>query len=144
MERPQVRGYSRPSHNLEARDFATIISKVPPLTQMGAVCLICGKFVGLLAVPAVFIPALNSLAIFLVCSWGGLVFCAIALCSYEHFREKKVSDNQEKMALISELLHENPGLRHQLKDELEEEEQRRYQLDEPCETSRVIRLYQQR
>lgn len=140
MQRAQVRGYSYPQKNLDINGIGAMISKTPPLTQMGAVCLICGKFFGLLAIPAVFIPELNCLAIFLVCTWGGLVFSAIALCSYEHFREKKVDNEAEKLAFISELLHENPGLREQLKDDpglLE----RSYELDEACQSRQVIRLY---
>ncbi|HDS16977.1 MAG TPA: hypothetical protein ENN66_10330 [Proteobacteria bacterium] len=119
MSRPRVRGYNHPGQDLKIDDIASLISKVPPLTQLGALCLISGKFVGLLAIPVVFIPALNSLAIFLVITWGGLVFTSIALCSYEHFREKKTSTEKEKLDLINNLIDESPSLRTMLVDELQ-------------------------
>ena len=135
------RGYQPQRRNLEINDITSMINKTPALTQMGAVCLICGKFVGLLAIPCVFIPELNCLAVFLLCSWGGLVFSSIALCSYEHFREKKIDGEQEKLAFISDLLHERPELKKHLADSLQEEEPK-YELEDVCQSQKVIRLYQ--
>ncbi|NPA25959.1 MAG: hypothetical protein GXO34_09050 [Deltaproteobacteria bacterium] len=120
MNKPSVRGY-QPAYGPHARqqtDIISIIASIPPLTRVGGLCLIAGKFVGLLAIPAVFIPSLNAIGIILVITWGALVFTAIVLCSYEHFRSRKVENETEKMALIKELIAENPSLREQLSESL--------------------------
>ena len=132
-----VTGYRNHRAPLNVNDLEKIINQVPVLTKLGGACLVCGKFVGVLAIPAVFIPELNSLAIFLVISWGGLVFTSIALCSYEHFRKKSVQTDEEKLALINDLIYENPNLRHQLEQEIEHDNE---PAGEVREQQNIIRL----
>ncbi|MBN2808292.1 MAG: hypothetical protein JXR80_02235 [Deltaproteobacteria bacterium] len=141
MSRPQVRGYKNSYSSLNITDIGKIIEEIPTLTKLGGVCLVTGKFVGILAIPAVFIPALNSLAIFLVITWGGLVFTSIALCSYEHFREKKICTDQEKIALVKQLLSENQDLREHLASTLQNDAPaNKYQLEDHYESRKVINL----
>jgi hypothetical protein len=121
MNQISVSRYGHRQPRLQAKDFENMFNQTPVLTRLGGACLVCGKFVGLMAIPAVFIPALNSIAIFLVITWGGLVFTCIALCSYEHFRKKSIQTNSEKLELINDLVFENPDLRRQLTDRLGEE-----------------------
>ena len=148
MNRPQIRGYRpqvkgyRPAYSpLNVSDIGSMIEAIPTLTKIGGVCLVTGKFFGVLAIPAVFIPALNSVAIFLVIAWGGLVFTSIALCSYEHFREKKVETKSEKMAILNQFISKNPALREQLASEFEQDKAAgKYQIDEHYESQKVIYL----
>ena len=149
MNRPRISGY-QPVHGSgqNQADLAGIISKLPTLTKIGGGCLIAGKFVGLLAIPAVFIPALHSIGIILIITWGSLVFASIVLCSYEHFRQKKTSGSREqKLALIQELLAESPNLREELASTLELEEAYRNNSatsredDEDYELPKVIQLH---
>ena len=142
MERPRVRGY-RPVYGPAAQkqtDIISIIATIPPLTRVGGVCLIAGKFVGLLAVPAVFIPSLHSIGIILVITWGALVFTSIVLCSYEHFRSTKVESKTEKIALIQGLIAENPDLREELINSLESDENPESKWEEDYERCKVIHL----
>ena len=132
-----VTGYRNHRAPLNVDDLGKIVNQIPVLTKLGGACLVCGKFVGVLAIPAVFIPGLNSLAIFLVVCWGGLVFTSIALCSYEHFRKKSVQTDEEKLALINDLIYENPNLRFQLEQEIEEENK---PVGEVRDQQNIIRL----
>ncbi len=136
MNRQQITGY-QPANRTSGRevDVSGIISGLPTLTKIGGACLIAGKFVGLLAIPAVFIPALHSIGIILVITWGALVFTSIILCSYEHFRKKDHETTQEKVLLLQKLLKENPALIEELTMDLEQE-----QVAEETETQKVIRL----
>jgi hypothetical protein len=70
-------------------DFFEIIHSISPLTRVGALCFIFGKFMGILALPAAFIPSLNMFVVPLVIIWGSMVFTAIGLCSIDHYRKKK-------------------------------------------------------
>jgi len=148
MDRPRISGYQSvryPGRN--QADIIGVINNLPILTKLGGGCLIVGKFVGLLAIPAVFIPSLHSLGIILIITWGSLVFTSIVFCSYEHFREKKVGRNEgQKMALIQELLAENPDLRRELATTLEREinlrnhQEEIYGEDEDYELRKVVHL----
>ena len=141
MNNPQVRGYRNPYRNLSPIDVGNFIEKIPHFTKIGGVCLITGKFVGLLAIPAAFIPSLNSIAIILVITWGALVFTSIALCSYEHFREKKVETEAEKMAYINQLISDNPTLREQLASTLEQNrDAKKYTIEEHYESQKVVHM----
>ena len=57
MNRPQIRGYRTPYKPLEISDIGNIIEQIPTLTKIGGICLVTGKFAGVLAIPAIFIPA---------------------------------------------------------------------------------------
>ncbi|MCD6532948.1 MAG: hypothetical protein J7L25_02570 [Deltaproteobacteria bacterium] len=111
MSPSQIRNYSR-NHgyqNDESTDALEIIQSIPTLTKLGAIFLVMGKFMGIMAIPAAFIPALNMLVIPLVIAWGGMVFISIILCSVDHFQKKKIVANQEKRTSIStatENIHE--------------------------------------
>lgn len=104
MTPSQIRSYSR-SYNhqpREAADFLEIIQSIPTLTKLGAVFLVMGKFMGVMAIPAAFIPSLNVLVVPLIFAWGSLVFCAIGLCSVDHFRKKKAAQAAAEESLVSE------------------------------------------
>ncbi|HDS15162.1 MAG TPA: hypothetical protein ENN66_00750 [Proteobacteria bacterium] len=107
------------SQTQEAAGFIEIIQKIPTLTKIGAIFLVMGKFIGVLAIPAAFIPSLNVLVIPLIVTWGSFVFLSIALCSVDHFRRKKLQSNADKMELISAMIDETPELRERLQAELE-------------------------
>ncbi len=143
MNRPRVRGY-QPVYNSSLQkqtDIISIVSSIPPLTRVGGVCLIAGKFVGLLAIPAVFIPSLQSIGIILVITWGALVFTAIVLCSYEHFRNQKIDTETAKMSLIQEMISTSPELREQLLESLESEsDSRESEPEEEYERCKVVHL----
>ena len=91
MTASQIRTYSRGYHAIsnEPTDFITVIQSISPLTRVGALCFIFGKFMGILAIPAAFIPSLNLFVVPLVIIWGSMVFTAIILCSADHYRKKK-------------------------------------------------------
>ncbi len=142
MNKVSVSGYKTYRKPLQAKDFETMFNQTPVLTRVGGACLVFGKFVGLLAIPAIFIPALHSVAIFLVIFWGGLVFTCIALCSYEHFRKKNVATDKDKLELISGLVLENRDLRRQLADKQEEKIDRYVEPDDPLAKPRkVIQMF---
>jgi F420-0:gamma-glutamyl ligase-like protein len=108
MSPSQVRTYSRSynHHDNDAADFLEIIQKIPTLTKLGAVCLVTGKFMGVMAIMVAFIPALNVLVAPLVIAWGGFVFIAIVLCSTDHFRQKKQSRNKAELDSATQLITE--------------------------------------
>lgn len=118
MSPSQTRAYKHNYgyQNDESADILEIIQKIPTLTKIGAVCLVMGKFFGIMAIPAAFIPALNILVIPLVITWGGLVFLAVALCSVDHFQKKKLEENTVKTNSSSATIEEIPQLRDQLLD----------------------------
>lgn len=141
MNRPQVKGYRTPQHPLNISDIGNIIEEIPTLTKIGGICLVTGKFFGVLAIPAVFIPALHSIAIVLVVCWGTLVFTSITLCSYEHFSKKKIETEAEKMVLINQLISRNPALREQLANKIEQDRAAEiYESEEHHENRKVIQL----
>lgn len=104
----QVINYHQPA--TDATDFLEIIQNIPVLTKIGALCLVMGKFFGIMAIPAAFIPALNILVIPFVVAWGGFVFIAIALCSVDHFYHKKLATSDDKLVTITEVPETAPQL----------------------------------
>ena len=118
MSPSQIRSYSRTysQYNSDATDFLEIIQKIPTLTKIGALCLVMGKFMGVMAIMVAFIPELNVLVAPLVMAWGGFVFIAIILCSTDHFRQKKSAGNMEKQTVTSEL--ETDLIRKQAENEI--------------------------
>lgn len=124
MSPSQLRSYNRSYgyQNNDSADIFELIQSIPTLTKIGAICLVLGKFMGIMAIPAAFIPALNILVVPLIFAWGSLVVCAIALCSVDHFKKKKLESNNEKVKNISSLLQESPELEEQLLDECDQEE----------------------
>ena len=91
MTSSQIR-YYRNNYNAvydQPRDFLEIIHSISPLTRVGALCFIFGKLMGILALPAAFIPSLNMFVVPLVIIWGSMVFTAIGLCSIDHYRKKR-------------------------------------------------------
>ncbi|MBN2705848.1 MAG: hypothetical protein JXR89_05340 [Deltaproteobacteria bacterium] len=121
MTPSQIRTYSRnyDFQQKEAADFIEIVQSIPTLTRLGAVLLVMGKLMGVMAIPAAFIPSLNILVVPLIFAWGSLVFCSIALCSVDHFRKKKARSEKEQMELIATMIEETPALREKLQEELE-------------------------
>ncbi|MEA1923432.1 MAG: hypothetical protein U9N63_12345 [Pseudomonadota bacterium] len=96
MSPSQIRTYSRSYgyQNDESTDIIELIQSIPTLTKLGAIFLVMGKFMGIMAIPAAFIPSLNMLVIPLVIAWGGLVFISIILCSVDHFQKKRLEANK--------------------------------------------------
>ena len=74
--------------NDDPADMLEVIQKIPTLTKIGAICLVMGKFMGIMAIPAAFIPSLNVLVVPLIIIWGSFVFLSVALCSVDHFRKR--------------------------------------------------------
>ena len=105
MSPSQTRTYSRnySPYNSDTGDFIEIIQKIPTLTKIGAICLVMGKLMGVMAIMVAFIPELNILVVPLVIGWGGFVFIAIVLCSTDHFRQKKQAHNRKDLTAESEL-----------------------------------------
>ncbi len=97
MTASQIRRYSQGYQAIgnEPADFLAVIHAISPMTRVGALCFIFGKFMGILAIPAAFIPALNLFVIPLVIIWGSMVFTAIVLCSVDHYRKKKAEAGTE-------------------------------------------------
>ena len=128
MSPSQTRTYSRNYHQPtpDAADFLETIQKIPVLTKIGALCLIMGKFFGVMAIPAAFIPALNILVIPFIVAWGGFVFIAIALCSVDHFHHKKLATSEDKLVTITDAAETAPQLIDQTRDKLAKPEE-----DEP-------------
>ena len=124
MSPSQIRSYSRNYgyQNDDAADILEIIQRIPTLTKIGAIFLVMGKFMGIMAIPAAFIPSLNVLVVPLIFAWGGMVFLAIALCSVDHFRKRKLETKQEKMDALSAIIDETTELRDQLLEELDQHE----------------------
>jgi hypothetical protein len=91
MTSSQIRTYARGYRSLdnEPADFIAIIQSITPLTRVGALCFVFGKLMGILAIPAAFIPSLNLFVVPLVIIWGSMVFTAIVLCSVDHYRKKR-------------------------------------------------------
>ncbi len=120
MTPSQNRTYSRSYdyQNDESTDIIELVQSIPTLTKIGALFLVMGKFMGIMAIPAAFIPALNILVVPLIIAWGGLVFVSIILCSVDHFQKKKLEANQEKIDTITTTIEETS----QLKDQLQENE----------------------
>jgi hypothetical protein len=120
MSPSQNRTYSRNYgyQNDESTDIIELIQSIPTLTKIGAIFLFMGKFMGIMAIPAAFIPALNILVIPLIIAWGGLVFISITLCSVDHFQKKKLEAKKEKIDTITTTIEETS----QLKDQLQENE----------------------
>ena len=121
MNQPLISGYRPPNERpLNQANFSEIVKQLPIRTKIGGSCLIAGKFVGLLAIPTVFIPSLHIFGIILVIIWGGLVFTAITLCTYEHFHSTQCkSDEKKQLDLIQNLLATNPTLRQELSQTLQ-------------------------
>ena len=126
MTPSQIRTYHRnyDHHSDNSTDILEIIQKIPTMTKIGAICLVMGKFFGILAIPAAFIPSLNILVVPLIITWGSFVFVSIALCSADHFRKKKLETNKEKMDAISSMIEESTELKDQLLHELDPQEER--------------------
>jgi len=99
MTSSQMRYYSNnyPGGFEQTTDFLGIIQSISPLTRVGALCFIFGKIMGILALPAAFIPALNLFVVPLVIIWGSMVFTAIALCSVDHYRKRRAETDNEKI-----------------------------------------------
>ncbi|MCK5681282.1 hypothetical protein KAI46_10785 [bacterium] len=106
--RTYSRNYSQHTADTDAADFLELIQQISVLTKIGAVCLVMGKFFGIMAIPAAFIPALNILVFPLIVMWGGFVILSIVLCSVDHFRKKKLADNAEAA----------PQLQHELEKQV--------------------------
>jgi hypothetical protein len=118
------RNYRQPTP--DAADFLETIQKIPVLTKIGALCLIMGKFFGIMAIPAAFIPELNILAIPFIVAWGGFVFIAIVLCSVDHFHHKKLATSDDKLVTITDVPETSPQLLGQLRQQFTKPEE-----DEP-------------
>jgi len=99
MTSSQIRTYSRSYRAIgnEPADFIAIIQSISPLTRVGALCFVFGKLMGILAIPAAFIPALNAFVVPLVIIWGSMVFTAIILCSVDHYRKKRAGNSANKI-----------------------------------------------
>lgn len=125
MTPSQIRTYNRNRtyQRDESAGMLEIIEKIPTLTKIGAICLVMGKFIAILAITAAFIPSLNMLAVPLIIMWGSLVFISVALCSIDHFRKRKLETNEEKMDTIAAMIEESPQLRDQLLDELNQQDE---------------------
>ena len=108
MSPSQIRSYNRnySQYNTDAADFLEIIQKIPTLTKMGAICLVMGKFMGVMAIMVAFIPELNILVAPLVIAWGSFVLIAIVLCSTDHFRQKKLAESKQTKTITNKLLTE--------------------------------------
>ncbi|MBN2332199.1 MAG: hypothetical protein JXO49_00735 [Deltaproteobacteria bacterium] len=65
-----------------------IVQSISFLTKLGALCLLTGKIFMVVAIAAVFIPALNAYAIPCTIIWGTLVSTTIILCSVDHYTKK--------------------------------------------------------
>ncbi len=104
----------------KSTDIFEMIQSIPTLTKIGAICLVLGKCFGIMAIPAAFIPALNILVVPLILVWGSFVFIAIALCSVDHFKKKKLETQNEKKDIIASMIEETPELRDQIVDEFEQ------------------------
>lgn len=128
MSPSQTRTYSRNYHQPtpDAGDFLDMVQKIPVLTKVGALCLIMGKFFGVMAIPAAFIPALNILVVPFIVAWGGFVFIAIALCSVDHFHHKKLATREDKLVTITEVPETAPQLLDQIRQRFAKQEE-----DEP-------------
>lgn len=125
MSPSQTRTYSRNYRQPvpDAADFLETIQKIPVLTKIGALCLVMGKFFGVMAIPAAFIPALNILVVPFIVAWGGFVFIAIALCSVDHFHHKKLATSDDKLVTITEIPEEAPQLLDQLRKKFSKPEE---------------------
>jgi len=102
--RTYSRNYSQHTSDTDAADFLELIQQISLLTKIGAVCLVMGKFFGIMAIPAAFIPALNILVFPLIVMWGGFVMLSIVLCSVDHFRKKKLADKAEEAPQLQQEL----------------------------------------
>jgi len=124
MGSSQKRSYNRSYdyQDNDSTDIFELIQSIPTLTKIGAICLVLGKFFGVMAIPAAFIPALNILVVPLIFAWGSFVFFAIALCSVDHFKKKKLGSQKEKQAEVTAMIEETPELRDQILHELNQEE----------------------
>ena len=124
MSPSQIRSYSRSYgyQNDESKDIIELIQSIPTLTKIGAIFLVMGKFMGIMAIPAAFIPSLNILVVPLIVSWGGFVFISIVLCSVDHFQKKKLEANKEKVSPTSATIVELPQLLYQLPENQTETE----------------------
>lgn len=133
-----VRGYQRPAGNQhdDGDGFKQVLKQITPLTKVGAVCFVIGKLTGVLAIPAVFIPSLNALALPLIICWGSFVFTTIILCSVDHFvvRKRRVTAEHARAEEIQTWLMENPDLREQIMAEIEQHR------TQDQETEKVIAL----
>ena len=95
MTYSQMRTYSRYQATYkQPKDFIEIIRSISPLTRVGALCFVFGKLMGILALPAAFIPSLGMFVVPLVIIWGSLVFTAIVLCSIDHYRKKRIESQE--------------------------------------------------
>jgi len=128
MSPSQTRTYSRNYRQPapDAADFLETIQNIPVLTKIGDLCLVMGKFFGVMAIPAAFIPALNILVIPLIVAWGGFVFIAIALCSVDHFHHKKLATSEDKLVTITDVPETAPQLLEQIRNKFAKPEK-----DEP-------------
>jgi hypothetical protein len=124
MNQPLISGYHTPNkHSHSQASFSEIVKQLPIRTKIGGSCLIAGKFVGVLAIPTVFIPSLHIFGIVLVIIWSGLIFTAITLCTYEHFHNDQGANEKSQIDLIQNLLATNPALRQELRHKLQTEDQ---------------------
>jgi hypothetical protein len=109
MTYSQMRTYSRYQGTYkQPKDFIEIIRSISPLTRVGALCFVFGKLMGILALPAAFIPSLSMFVVPLVIIWGSMVFTAIVLCSIDHYHKKR-NESQEAHTKLS---HQDIGPNH--------------------------------
>ena len=116
-----VRGYQKTVDSYyNDIDFKTVYENITPLTRLGIVIFIIGKIIGIMAVPTVFIPSLNMLAVPMIIMWGGCMMITIAVCSYDHFHNNKKipEENQDKAEQIKKWLHDNPELKETIFSDL--------------------------
>jgi hypothetical protein len=119
-----VKGYRDQTPQHEDTDFRDVLKGISPLTKVGAGCFVAGKLFGILAIPAVFIPSLNILAIPLIVCWGSLIFTTIVVCSFDHFviNKKNAEASQSKAAEVQTWLAEHPDLREEILADLLQEQ----------------------
>jgi len=119
-----VKGYQQNIANQPHEvDFREVLQTITPLTKTGALCFVVGKVFGLLAITAVFVPALNIIAIPMVICWGGLVLTTIVLCSYDHFVVSKRRSKPKELdaAEVQTWLASHPELTEQIISQIQTE-----------------------
>jgi len=96
-------------------DYKNILESITPLTKIGIVIFIIGKIIGIMAVPAVFIPTLQMFAIPLIICWSSCIIVTIVICTYDHFKKTNQDyKGKDKIEQIKKWLNENPDLKDQI------------------------------
>jgi len=96
-------------------DYKNILESITPLTKIGIVIFIIGKIIGIMAVPAVFIPTLQMFAIPLIICWSSCIIVTIGICTYDHFKKTNQDyKGKDKIEQIKKWLNENPDLKDQI------------------------------